>query len=165
MAWKAPWKIFSYLDIADWKIFYTSFWSFCLHLKTCKRIFEKFLILCRVFCNVFESGTTLGKVAMATIRIMPHQWSHHHFIPTSWAKSTESFIKISLALSIPGVKWSWDKAILSYFQMKWYFYLGSFLIIQINWKIIQINWKVTPINWKLSREKIQFTWIKWNLSG
>ena len=45
---------------------------------------------------MFESSTALGKVGMATMQMVPRPCTHHYFTTTSWGRSTESFIKISL---------------------------------------------------------------------
>ena len=99
MDWKAPGNFFSSLNIAGRKMFYTSFWSFLHHMKTCKKNFWKILIFCRVFCNVFESTTTFGKEGMATMIFVPPPCNPHHFTTTSQEKCTESFIKISPLVS------------------------------------------------------------------
>ena len=62
-------------------------------LENMQKEFLKSFDFCLVFSNVFESGIALGKVSMVTILIIPCPCSHH-FTPTSWARSTENFIKI-----------------------------------------------------------------------
>ena len=95
MDWKVPGKFFRSLNITDRKMFYISFWSFWLHVKTCKKNFWKILIFCWGFSNVFESGIALGKVGVATILLVPRPCNHQNLTITSLERSTESFIKIS----------------------------------------------------------------------
>ena len=64
--------------------------------KNMQKEFLKNLDFCCGFCNVFESSTALCKVGMATMQMVLCPCTHHYFTPTSWEKSTESFIKISL---------------------------------------------------------------------
>ena len=78
MDWKVTRKFFRSLNITDRKMFYISFWSFLLHMKTCKKNFWTILIFCRWFCNVFESSTALSKVGVATILLVPCPCNHHH---------------------------------------------------------------------------------------
>ena len=82
MDWKVTRKFFRSVNITDRKKLYVSFWSFLLHMKTCKKIFWKISIFCWGFCNVFESSTVLGKVDVATILLMPHPCYSHYFTIT-----------------------------------------------------------------------------------
>ena len=100
MDWKAPGNFFSSLNITVRKMFYICFWSFWLHIKTCKKIF------CWGFCILFESSIALSKVGVATMQMVPHPCTHHHFTTISWGRSTESFIMIHLlVLQISSVLW------------------------------------------------------------
>ena len=96
MDWKALGKFFNSHNIAVGKMFYICFWSFWVHIKTCKKNFWKILIFCCGFCNVFENSTSFGKEGMATMIFVPQPCNQHHFTTISQGKSTESFIKISL---------------------------------------------------------------------
>ena len=71
MDWKALGKFFSSLDIADGISYIYTFLKLLSSLENMQKEFLKNFYFGGFFCNVFESGTALSKVGVATIQIMP----------------------------------------------------------------------------------------------